>query len=409
MLVDDESPGDAYAQGDPRHGKRAGVGVFRIQRDILSQSQIGLLYVGREFDEEYNRVGGLDGRIKLGEHWISRFQAIQSRTRQADGDDIDDDGDTDELIVLEDPTYEVVFDRDGRSFSSHIHYRDVGRDFRTATGFVPRLDIRDFHQGSGYTFWREGPKLISWKPDIFAQVIENHDGTRLDWTAGPNLDLTFRRQTQIEFRYNFGEERLLASEFSNLEEDTEFSTSLFQIECSTSFSAAFRGEIELERRQTINYRPAGDDPQSSADATSGEFELTLLPGNGHRIEAIYLYTRLDDDASGQEIFTDQILRTRWSWQINKMLSLRAILQYNDTDPNPALTSLERVQNINGDFLVTYLINPWTALYVGYNSNYQNLALLENEPENRGYLPRTEDDFLNDSHQFFFKVSYLFRL
>jgi hypothetical protein len=154
--------------------------------------------------------------------------------------------------------------------------------------------------------------------------------------------------------------------------------------------------MEISQRETINFRPAGTDPQHPADATAAQFQLTLLPGNAHQWETTYLYTRLEDELSGREIFTNQIVRTRWNWQINKMLSLRAILQYNDTDPNPDLTDLEKIKNINGDFLVTYLVNPWTALYVGYNSNYQNFAA-------------RQDDYVNDSHQIFFKLSYLFRL
>jgi len=64
-------------------------------------------------------------------------------------------------------------------------------------------------------------------------------------------------------------------------------------------------------------------------------------------------------------------------------------------------------NFNADFLLTYLVHPGTAIYVGYNSNLQNLdrRLL---PTPSGLLT-TRDDFINDGRQFFVKVSYLFRL
>jgi hypothetical protein len=398
MLVDDEAPGKQYAAGDPRHGKRASIGAFRVQRDILSQSQIGLLYVSREFSGDSNKVGGIDGRIKLGEHWVSSFHATQSKTREenVEGEE-------------EDTAYQLIFNRAGHSFSSHLHYREVGPDFNAAVGFVPRRDIRDVHQISGYTFWREGPKLISWEPEIFAQEIWNHDGTRVDWVVSPGLDLTFRRQTQLEFRYSNGVERLLVSEFPQLGQDRDFPTSEMRIEFRSHPISAFNGRVEVSQRETINYRPAGTEPQRPADATGAEFQLTLLPGDAHQWETTYLYTRLEDELSGRDIFTNQIVRTRWNWQINKMLSLRAILQYNDTDPNPDLTDLERIKNINGDFLVTYLVNPWTALYVGYNSNYQNLAILEPRSGFRENLATRQDDYINDSHQIFFKLSYLFRL
>ena len=74
--------------------------------------------------------------------------------------------------------------------------------------------------------------------------------------------------------------------------------------------------------------------------------------------------------------------------------------------NPDLTSLESSKHLNGDFLLTYLVNPWTALYVGYNDNRRNLELLEQE---MGLMGRRSRGFLNDSRQFFVKFSYLLSL
>jgi len=68
--------------------------------------------------------------------------------------------------------------------------------------------------------------------------------------------------------------------------------------------------------------------------------------------------------------------------------------------------LSATKNFNADFLITYLVHPGTAIYVGYNSNLQNLdrQLL---PTPIG-LQTTQDTFLNDGRQFFVKASYLFR-
>ena len=117
-------------------------------------------------------------------------------------------------------------------------------------------------------------------------------------------------------------------------------------------------------------------------------------------------TRLSDHDDGGRIFTDQIARSQWSYQFTRRLTLRAILQYESTRVDPSRTSLEEVKNFNADLLVTYLVNPWTALYVGYNSNFQNLEFIQDPAGNS--LVRTDDDFLNDSRQLFVKFSYLFR-
>jgi hypothetical protein len=68
-----------------------------------------------------------------------------------------------------------------------------------------------------------------------------------------------------------------------------------------------------------------------------------------------------------------------------------------------------MKNFNTDFLITYLVHPGTALYVGYNSNLQNLdpsLALESNPFVGGV--RRSGRLINDGRLFFVKVSYLFR-
>lgn len=54
--------------------------------------------------------------------------------------------------------------------------------------------------------------------------------------------------------------------------------------------------------------------------------------------------------------------------------------------------------------MTFLVNPWTALYVGTNSNYANDRFLRAE---RRVIPTR--NLHNDSRQIFVKYSHLFRL
>jgi hypothetical protein len=126
-----------------------------------------------------------------------------------------------------------------------------------------------------------------------------------------------------------------------------------------------------------------------------------------RIDNTYLFSRLRDKDSSAAIFNNHIIRTKWNWQFNRELSVRMILQYTATLANSAFTSLPTTKQFNGDFLITYLIHPGTAIYVGYNSDLQNLdpALL---PSPSGGLQRTRDRLINDGRLFFVKVSYLFR-
>ena len=110
-------------------------------------------------------------------------------------------------------------------------------------------------------------------------------------------------------------------------------------------------------------------------------------------------------SDSRRVFDNHIGRAKLSWQPTPRLTLRSIVQYNSLVADPSLTSLETTKNLNVDFLATYLVNPWTALYVGYNNNQNNLRLVPTDDASE--LVRT-DRLGPDSWQFFVKASYLFR-
>ncbi len=74
--------------------------------------------------------------------------------------------------------------------------------------------------------------------------------------------------------------------------------------------------------------------------------------------------------------------------------------------NSSLTSLTSTKRFTGDFLITYLVNPGTALFIGYSNALENLdpRLIEIDDE----LLRTRRSLLETGKQFFVKFSYLFR-
>jgi hypothetical protein len=83
-----------------------------------------------------------------------------------------------------------------------------------------------------------------------------------------------------------------------------------------------------------------------------------------------------------------------NYQFTRELSLRAIMDYGAVLPNAALVNLERRKDVTGDVLVTYPLNPGTALYIGYTDRYEDFA----EPSR----------LRSSGRQVFLKASYLLR-
>jgi hypothetical protein len=106
--------------------------------------------------------------------------------------------------------------------------------------------------------------------------------------------------------------------------------------------------------------------------------------------------------AGSSIFNNHILRSKINYQFSRRLSLRFILDYDAVLPNASLITLENSKRLTPDILLTYMVNPGTALYVGYTDRYENL-LLGPAVFSRVGSPTTPTD-----RQFFVKFSYLFR-
>jgi hypothetical protein len=92
-----------------------------------------------------------------------------------------------------------------------------------------------------------------------------------------------------------------------------------------------------------------------------------------------------------------------NYQFTRELSVRGILDYNGVLSNPLLVALDRTKHLTADVLVTYLLNPGTAVYVGVTDGFDNIAL---DPVS-GLRP-TRNPTTSTGRQFFIKTSYLFR-
>ncbi|MCH6554667.1 MAG: hypothetical protein IH793_10985, partial [Acidobacteria bacterium] len=394
LLMDDESPGKSVPAGDPLHGKRALFAIARVSRDIFQQSNLGAIYTSREFQGSYNRVGGADSRLRLNNHWVALFQGVRSWTRELDGS------------RLNGTAFDAEVRRSGRQFSYSLEYNDRSPDFRTASGFLRRPDIRRIGQNLGYFFRPEGKRLISWGPGLFLNRVYDHEGTRLDWGLSPSFQWEFIGQSNFRIFYNAARERLRPQDFSGLTQNRDFSLPGYGFTFSSSYFSRVSVSGFAGTGKGINFAPPAGRESFLANTRDATFTLTLRPLTPLRIDNSYLFSRLRDRDTGASIFNNNILRSRWNWQFSRELSVRFILQYDATLANPDLTALETTKNINADILITYLVNPWTALFVGYNGNAQNLDVVPTATGAQIVRPRRR--FINDAKQFFVKFSYLLR-
>jgi len=395
LATDDRGPGNRVPDSDPLAGERSTFAIARVNRDIFGQSSIGAIYTDWEFPaaDEFNRVGGIDSRLKFNPNWTGNFEAVTSSTKNQDGS------------YEAGPAYKAEANYSATHLNYDATYNDISPGFTTNAGFVNRVDIRQIGNSLDYRFWPESSSVLSWGPSLLTDHVWSHDGTRLDALYSPTLVFRLRGQTFFNFSpYTDFRERLRPRDFPTLAQDQDYHEHNYFIAAGTSYLPKATVQAYYQRGTGVDFVPPADQSPVLALADVVNLLLSFRPISALKIDNTYLFDRLRDRNSGAAIFNNHIVRSKWNWQFNRQLSLRLILQYTATLANPALTSLETSKQFNGDFLITYLLHPGTAIYVGYNSDLQHLML----DSAAGTITRTRTGYINDSRQFFVKVSYLFR-
>jgi hypothetical protein len=162
----------------------------------------------------------------------------------------------------------------------------------------------------------------------------------------------------------------------------------------------------------INYDVPAGVRAFRGDGRELQAHFTLRPLSRLKLEEIYFLTHLATRADSlpgnthpSTVFVNHLMRSRINYQFTRELSLRMILDYNGVLQNPNLVNFDRQKRITGDVLLTYLIHPGTAFYIGYTDRLENVAILGGNPLTVGRIvfPST-----TTGRQFFAKVSYLFR-
>jgi hypothetical protein len=461
MASDDRAPGLAIPSSCPSasldcldnlYGIRSYFTIARVSRDIFRQSTVGAIYADWECPStgEFNRVGGADTRLKLNNNWTLEGQAVTSSSNLLGLDPSISLFSTCEanLFPLSSgnvgngnyyagPADLVEARRNGLHFNYNGFYRDVSPGFVTVPGFVNRVDMRESEQWAGYLFRPAKGWILAWGPSLYNRYTFDHEGTRLDTDYEPYFTVQARGQTSLLLvPYEETRERLRPQDFVFLGlPGVTANQDYHEHRSGATFVTGYFPKVTIGASyywgDGPNFVPAATAlPQSLLSRlNTASATLTFRPMKPLKIENTYLFERLRATENeylsalsqapagasfGKGILNNHIVRSKWNWQFTPQLSLRVILQYNSVLANTPdntfypYTYLPTEKEFNADVLLTYLVHPGTAIYVGYNSDLQNL--------DRELMPGIEGPaglysgrgYINDSRQFFVKASYQFR-
>tara|TARA_B100000795_G_C22799033_1_gene440842 strand:- start:1300 stop:3489 length:2190 start_codon:yes stop_codon:yes gene_type:complete len=395
ILINDEAPGLNRANGDPLQGEKANVAILRGFMDISDQDRIGILLTNRDLADGHNRVASIDGRFKLNNNWTTQLQFVGTDSEAFDGSS-------------ETTGYQrnIQVNRAGRTFSNHTHFIETTSDFRAELGFQSRFfrsDSSGLHQRVNFNFYPENSNINRWNTNLFGVYINDIGGDKIYSQVGPGVGVNF--DTNI-FNANYTEysETLRPKDFAGIMANRTYKYEDFSLGYTNTTLNTLSFSAKLRTGTTLNLVPPAGTLPGIADTTRISVDMLWRPIDRLRISNTFFHTELETESGGTSIFTNDILRSNWNYQFTKEWSLRFIAQYDETDAGPA-SRLKDDENLNFDLLLRYVINPWSAFFIGYNSNQSNFDIVEMEGERELVIA---NDLRNDGDQFFMKFSYLFQ-
>ena len=331
--------------------QNATTGVVRYRRDLGRASYVGLLYTGREGKAYHNRLGGLDGFVQISPTNSLRLQYLVSDTEYPDSI----------AVAFGQPTQAFVggglrtqFLHFSRNWFANLTYQDLSPDFRADVGFEPRVDVRIGEGSLTRIFW--GPRggwFTRLGIGVEASRTVDHQGALTDQSLTVSASYLGPSQTNIHLVLSQDKERL-----GDVEHDLTRGGAFFQIRPSGSVTFGIFGQV-------------GDELDVANNRTA--FNVLVGPsaqvsiGRPITVNLSHLLQRLS--LGGNRIFTANLFQSRFIYHFNVRTFIRAIIQFQDVDRNPALYGFaveENSRRLFTQFLFSYKVNPQTVAFLGYS-------------------------------------------
>ena len=237
----------------------------------------------------------------------------------------------------------------------------------TTLGFIPRTDIRQATQFVTYRWRPKTGALLSYGPNSFVQATWDHTGQLQDWSVRFPFEMDFAWQTGVFVPHP----RDRALRRHRVPRTGEPAERLHQ-RVRWMDVGIFRYEHPSE------FLPDPGLTRFIANARDAQLSLTLRPTTGcwsTKRTSTATSIRPSTRSDRRTIFDNHIVRTKVNYQFTREFSLR---EKSSTTTrcmsDSSLVALDRTKHLSADILLTYLVHPGTALYIGYTDGYDSIAM-----------------------------------
>jgi hypothetical protein len=365
LYARDESP----AQGI-EDGSNADFIIMRVRYGLKNDSYIGAFYTGREFMDGFNRVTGIDGRLRFSGKSLASFHLLGSFSKDNNGGD-----------SVNGHALAFKYNYESRSFIAETGIQDVSQDFRVDTGFLTRTGLTRLATFAMYKFYPKSKFFQRIEPFYWSYHILDKESNMVDTTNLFSFRVHMPGSTVYQLYFFLGNEVFAGQRFNRdtiaTRLETQVTKQLFLV-------------IYMRYGRSIFYDP-GQPFDGKSFYSIAALEYQPLEKLNTSLDVSYSnFFRLADS---EKMYDYTLVRSRTTFQVNKYLFFRGIVEYN----------FYRKRMLT-DLLASFTYIPGTVIHLGYGSVYEKLGW---DPATKQYI--ASDRFLELQRGLFFKVSYLWRL
>jgi hypothetical protein len=362
----DESPSfdESYLPGGD---ECAGFAILRYKHAFANDGFIGGFYTRREYAGGFNLVAGSDGQVRLGRSSMLGFHGFGSWTKNGGG-----------AQVADGFAFGLDYLYDTRALGISLGFHDISRNFQTDTGYLTRNGLARFRASVLPRIYPKSHIFRKLTPQISGSVLKDLFSGMYETDNSLSLQALLPGNTRITLTGGYSTEIFLGKRFD---------TSGWLIQALSQLSKKLTVRALFRRGNTIRY--TADPYQGYGNRATGD--ITYQPSDKFNLVLNLVYSDLFQKESKEKVFDYAIWRGRLTYQMNKYLFFRGVLEYNSFR-----------EELLTDFLVSFTYIPGTVIQLGYGSLYNRL-------EWDGEEYRYADRFLEIKRGLFFKASYLWRL
>ncbi len=376
--------------------------ILRVRRTFGSGSQVGLLFTDRHWDENSNGSNatyGTDATISISKQLTLRAQIVGSYTQEPDSTNQLADGVGEEYF--DDSTYTTAFNNESfggyaaysnlsfrsRDFNMSGTYSDYSPTFRADNGWITRNNRRRFTANFNYSHRIAQGFIESLEFVLNPFRIWNYDGQKKYEAVYASVWANTRfNQLDLLYQYMTRNEDFAGTSYENIfYHYFRFNTSpseIFMIGASYNYGNLI----------AYGYNTVGEQ-------TSKELWVDLNLFDRIYYETWISHVKSDDVETGVELFNGFLYGSRISYQYDRKLSARLLIQYDDFG-----------KEWDFDPLVTYKITPFTLFYLGSTNHIAKRDNLNHDGTREVAQDVTQYSHNKlESRQFFMKIQYLFQL